>query len=34
MKGTRMTRYRRAGLQRGRIELRQLLRNPKELSAT
>ncbi|GGY83723.1 transport permease protein [Streptomyces geysiriensis] len=32
MKGTRMTRYRRAGLQRGRIELRQLLRNPKELS--
>ncbi|MBQ0913311.1 ABC transporter permease [Streptomyces sp. RM99] len=27
-----MTRYRRAGLQRGRIELRQLLRNPKELS--
>ncbi|MET9718942.1 ABC transporter permease [Streptomyces rochei] len=32
MKETRMTRYRRAGLQRGRIELRQLLRNPKELS--
>lgn len=33
MKGTHMTGgYRRAGVQRGGIELRQLLRNPKELS--
>ncbi|MGW4545048.1 ABC transporter permease [Streptomyces violaceorubidus] len=32
MKGTHMTGYWRAGLQRGGIELRQLLRSPKELS--
>ncbi|WP_282085264.1 ABC transporter permease [Streptomyces tendae] len=32
MKGTHMTGRRRAGLQRGGIELRQLLRSPKELS--
>ncbi|WP_238696950.1 ABC transporter permease [Streptomyces sp. E5N298] len=32
MKGTHMTGHWRAGLQRGGIELRQLLRNPKELT--